>query len=196
LTIEGWMTLGVIAVVFVLLARELAPPDVVMFGGTVFLGVTGVLTTEQALGGFANQGVLAIGALFVVAAGIRETGAMDALAGRMLGKARDERSALIRLVFSVVPLSAVMNNTPLVAMLLPVVSGWCRRNRVSPSRLLIPLSYLAILGGTLTLIGTSTTVVVNGLLAGRACGGSCRGGCRCWGGVAALRRRAQADGHV
>lgn len=165
MTIEGWMTLGVIAVVFVLLARELAPPDVVMFGGTVFLGVTGVLTTEQALGGFSNQGVLAIGALFVVAAGIRETGAMDTMAGRMLGKARNERSALIRLVFSVVPLSAVMNNTPLVAMLLPVVSGWCRRNRVSPSRLLIPLSYLAILGGTLTLIGTSTTVVVNGLMA-------------------------------
>jgi Na+/H+ antiporter NhaD/arsenite permease-like protein len=86
--------------------------------------------------------------------------ALDLLGHRVLGQVRTEGVALVRLALVVVPLSAFLNNTPLVAMFIPVVLDWCRRNQIAPSRLLLPLSYLAILGGTCTLIGTSTNVVV------------------------------------
>jgi di/tricarboxylate transporter len=109
--------------------------------------------------------VVMIGALFAVSAGLRSTGALDWIGNQLLGKATSERGALIRLAATVVPTSAFVLNTPLVAMLAPVVVDWCRRRQISPSRLLIPLSYLTILGGVCTLIGTSTSLVINGTLA-------------------------------
>ncbi len=161
---EGWITLGAIAVVFVLLLRNWASPDVAMLSAAVFLGVIGVLDTGQVFEGLANPGVIAIAALFVVAAAMRETGALDALGTGLLGGAHNERSVLLRMAASVAPMSAFLNNTPVVAMMAPVLCDWCRKHGVSPSKLLIPLSYLAIIGGTCTLIGTSTTIVVNGLM--------------------------------
>ncbi|MCF6285959.1 MAG: SLC13 family permease, partial [Candidatus Hydrogenedentes bacterium] len=164
LTWEGWITLGVILSVFVVLVRNWAPPDMVMLSAAIFLGVTGVLEVDQVFAGLVNPGVLAIGALFIVAAAMRETGVIDMLGARLLGSARTEGAALIRLAVTVVPLSAFLNNTPVVAMLVPMLSNWSRKHRVAPSKLLIPLSYMAILGGTCTLIGTSTTIVVRGLM--------------------------------
>ena len=161
---EAWITLATIALVFVGLVRNMGPPDALLLGGTVILGLTGVITPEEAFSGFINPGVLTIAALFVVAAAMRETGALDAIGANILGKARSERAALVRMVLPVTGMSAFLNNTPVVAMLVPILTDWCRKNRVSPSRLLIPLSYLAILGGTCTLIGTSTNLVVNGLM--------------------------------
>ena len=102
--------------------------------------------------------------LFVVAAGLRDTGASTSVASRIFKGADDERSALQRILFPVAGLSAFLNNTPIVAMLMPGVVSWGRRAGVSPSKLLLPLSYAAILGGTCTLIGTSTNLVVSGLL--------------------------------
>lgn len=164
MTGEGWITIAVVAVVFVALVRNLAPPDLVFLGATAFLALVGVISVEQAFAGFSNPGMLTIAVLFVVAAALRETGVLDYLGHRVLGAARTERSVLVRLAWVVVPMSAFVNNTPVVAMFVPVVIDWCRRHRVSPSRLLIPLSYLAILGGTCTLIGTSTNLVVNGMM--------------------------------
>ena len=164
LTWEGWVTLGVITLVFFFLVRNIAPPDVVMFSASVCLGLLGILTTEQVFAGLTSPGVLAIGLLFIVAAGVRESGALDLLGGSLLGKARTERSVLLRMAASIVPLSAFMNNTPVVAMMVPMVTDWSRKHDVSPSRLLIPLSYMAIIGGTCTLIGTATTIVVNDLI--------------------------------
>ena len=161
---EGWVTLGVIGSVFVVLVRNWAPADVVMLSGAVVLGLAGVLDSGQVFAGLINPGVLAIGSLFVVAAGMRETGVIDALGARLLGTARTERAALARMAVAVVPLSAFLNNTPVVAMLAPMFSNWSRKHQVAPSKLLMPLSYLAILGGTCTLIGTSTTIVVDGLI--------------------------------
>lgn len=164
LTWEGWMTLGVIASVFVVLVRNWAPADVVMLSGAVVLGLAGILDSSQVFAGLVNPGVLAIGSLFVVAASMRETGLIDVLGARLLGTARTEGAALARMALAVVPLSAFLNNTPVVAMLVPMIGNWSRKHQVAPSKLLMPLSYMAILGGTCTLIGTSTTIVVDGLI--------------------------------
>ncbi len=161
---EAWLTLVVVGAVLFALVRNIAPPDALVLGGTIVVGLAGVISPAEALSGFSNAGMLTVGALFVVAAAMRETGALDALSRRIFGRARSERSALLRMSPAVVGMSAFFNNTPIVAMFIPAVIDWCRKHRVSPSRLLIPLSYLAIVGGTITLIGTSTNLVVNGMM--------------------------------
>jgi di/tricarboxylate transporter len=164
MTFEAWLTLGVVALIFVLLVKNLAPPDFLFLGATAFFALVGIITTEQAFAGFSNSGVLTVGLLFVIAAGLRETGVLNYLGARILGATRSESGVLKRLAAIVIPMSAFLNNTPIVAMFLPIVLDWSRKNRVSPSKLLIPLSYLTILGGTCTLIGTSTNLVVHGLM--------------------------------
>jgi di/tricarboxylate transporter len=162
--LEGWTTLGIVAVLFVALFRNVAPPDVLFLGATALLALLGIITTEDAFAGFSNSGMLTVALLFVIAAGLRETGVLDYLGHRVLGRASTTNGVLSRLAGVVLPMSAFLNNTPVVAMFVPIVLDWSRRNQVSPSKLLIPLSYLAILGGTCTLIGTSTNLVVNGLI--------------------------------
>jgi di/tricarboxylate transporter len=161
---DAWLTLLIVIGIFAALVWNLAPPDLMFLAATAVLALLGVIRTEDAFAGFSNSGMLTVAVLFVVAAGLRETGLLDILGHHVLGKARTAESALGRLSTVVIPLSAFLNNTPIVAMFLPVVIDWCRRNRVSASKLLIPLSYLTILGGTCTLIGTSTNLVVNGLM--------------------------------
>lgn len=161
---EAWLTLAVVVVIFILLARNLAPPDLIFIGATAFFALVGVITPEEAFEGFSNPGVLTVGVLFVVAAALRETGVLDYIGNLVLGRAKSERGAMVRLAGVLLPMSAFLNNTPIVAMFVPVVLDWCRRHRVAPTRLLIPVSYMAILGGTCTLIGTSTNLVVNGLM--------------------------------
>ena len=119
---------------------------------------------EDAFSGFANSGVLIVAALFVVAAGLRETGVMDYIGERFLGRVQTEAQALLLMAVVLIPSAMFLNNTPKVALLVPVLIAWCRKRRISPSRLLMPLSFLSILGGTCSLIGTSTNLVVQGLL--------------------------------
>jgi len=164
MSFDAWLTLLVVAGAFVALAWSWAPPDLVFVTATVVLAAAGVITTDEAFAGFSNAGMLTVAALFIVVAGLRETGVLDHIGHHVLGKAKTERAAIFRLGVVVMPMSAFLNNTPIVAMFLPVVIDWCRRHRVSPSKLLIPLSFLTILGGTCTLIGTSTNLVVNGLM--------------------------------
>ena len=171
LTSEGWIAIGVTVLIFFdMQRRRTGSVDMLFLAGLVAVTMTGVLTVEQALAGFANQAVVMIAALFAASAGLRVTGALDWLGNRLLGGATTERAALVRLAAAVVPSSAFILNTPLVAMLTPVVVDWCRQRSISPSRLLIPLSYFTIIGGVCTLIGTSTTVVINGLLARMSAG--------------------------
>jgi len=160
--LPAWISVAAVVAVFAgLYFRRGAPPDLLFMGGLVAVTVLGVLSPKEALAGFASPAVLMIGALFVVAAGLRSTGVLDWIGNRLLGTARTATAATIRLAFTVVGVSAFVNNTPVVAMFVPVVLDWCRKRGVSPSRLLIPLSYLAIMGGTCTLIGTSTNIVVS-----------------------------------
>lgn len=124
----------------------------------------GVIDLGEAVRGFSNPGMLTVAALFLVVAGLRETGAMDWVAQRMLGLPKTHRGALTRMMGPTLGLSVFLNNTPVVAMLIPVIADWSRKLRLQPSQLLIPLSYASILGGTCSLIGTSTNLVVAGLV--------------------------------
>lgn len=126
------------------------------------LVLTGILDVPTALSGFSNPATITIAALFVISAGLMRTGALDAVAGALQRRARGSVTRLLVLMALTVPfVSAFMNNTPLVAMLMPAILAVSRQMNVRPSKLMIPLSYFAILGGTCTLIGTGTNVLVN-----------------------------------
>lgn len=161
---QGWLTLGVIFLVLVAMVRGLAPPDLVMLAGLIVLGTTGVLTPEETFSGFANPAMATVAALFVLSAAMRETGALELTLGRLFGRAKTEFGSMVRTLPALSFLSAFLNNAPIVAMMTPLLIDWCRRNHVAPSRLLIPLSYTTILGSTITVIGTSVTLAVAGLV--------------------------------
>ncbi len=159
---QGWFSLALTAGVLLLLTGSQLRPHIVMMGALTLLSVSGVLTPAEALSGFSNSGLVTVGAMFVVAAGIYSSGGIDILVNSVLGKPRTLRAALARIFFPVSLLSGFVNNTPVVASLIPAVHAWARSIGISPSKLLIPLSYSAILGGTLTMIGTSTNLIING----------------------------------
>ncbi len=161
---DAWLTLAIIAAVVVVMARDLVPPTMAVLAGTIMLMLAGVITTEQAFAGFSNAAPLTIAALYVMAAAVTRTGLLRQGLSTVLGGASSDRGVLTRLLPGVAAGSSFLNNTPMVAMLVPEVSGWAARRGESASRLLMPLSFAAILGGTLTLIGTSTTLLVSGLL--------------------------------
>ena len=156
-----WFTLAVLVFVLVGLLQDLIGAEIVMLTGMLALVVTGVLPFKDAAEGFADKSCLAIGALYVVGLGLRSTGALETISRVMFGKPGPTTSRL-RLLGPIAALSAFMNNTPLVAFFLPVFVNISRRMRLSPSQLLIPLSYATILGGVCSLIGTSTNIVVAG----------------------------------
>ena len=159
---DAWFTLGVVGLIFGLLVWTRVAPDVVLIGGVALLMLKGILQPGEALAGMANEGMATIGVLYIVGAGVRQTGGVDFIAQRLFGRPRSTTGAISRLMFPTAALSAFMNNTPLVAMLIPAVGDWAKQHRVPVSKLMIPLSYAAILGGTCTLIGTSTNLVVDG----------------------------------
>jgi di/tricarboxylate transporter len=163
---EAWFTLGVITLGMVALIREMFAPDLIFLGLLALLIVAGILSPEEALVGFSNTGMIAVGALFVVAGALQNTGALGFVASRIFGRIASDRQALLKMMIPTAGVSAFLNNTPIVAMFTPVVIDWARRHGMSPSRFLIPLSYATILGGTCTLIGTSTNLVSNGLMIG------------------------------
>ena len=171
---EAAIVLAVLALVLGLLIFSRIPPDAVLVGGLTLLLVApaplatgwklGVITTVEAFAGFSNPGMLTVGVLFIVVTGLRETGGIDWIAQSVLGRPSTVRRALARILLPVVGLSTFLNNTPVVAMLIPAVSEWAKKLKLAPSKLMIPLSYAAILGGTCSLIGTSTNLVVAGLV--------------------------------
>ena len=161
---EAWVSVGVIVLNVLLLIVTRIGADIVLVSGVTVLLLLGILSPSDALSGLANEGMVTVGVLYVVVAGLRETGGVNWLGQHLFGRPKSLSGAQFRLMAPITALSAVLNNTPLVAMMIPAVSDWAKRNRLSASRLMIPLSYAAILGGTCSLIGTSTNLVVNGLL--------------------------------
>jgi len=162
--LDGWLTLAVVGMVVGLLAFTRLSPDLTLLSALAVLLLAGVLDPGEALSGFANEAVATIALLFVVAAGVVETGGITWIAERIFGRPRSLPGATLRLMLPTSLLSSVLNNTPVVAMLIPAVNDWAKQQRLPVSKLMIPLSYAAILGGTCTLIGTSTNLLVNGML--------------------------------
>ncbi len=162
--VDAALTLVVVLAVVVALARDLAPPAPVVLAATLALLLAGVIDAEKAFSGFSNPAPITVAALFVVARAVEVTGALEPLITRLLGRTGSRSGQLARLVLPTASASAFLNNTPIVAMAAPDVADWADRNGVSASRLLMPLSYAAILGGVVTVIGTSTNLVVSGLL--------------------------------
>ena len=166
--LDAWLSLFVTLGCLVTLATTQIGTDMVMVAGLTVLMLVRVINPVEALSGFANESLLSIGALYIVAAGLRETGALNLVVGRVFGRPKSATTAQARMMLPVAFMGAFMNSTPLVAAFLPYVSDWARQCRISPSKLMIPLSYAAIFGGTCTLIGTSTNLVVNGMLTSQA----------------------------
>ena len=160
---EAWFTIATTVMVLILLMLE-KPADLVFMGAIVLLSLFGVLKPEEAFSGFISNSLLMVAALFVVTAGLKETGVVDFVGASVLGPAKTELGGLLLLAAFTVVTSAFLNNTPIVAMLIPVVISWCRKHHVAPSKLLIPLSFMTILGGCCSRIGTSTNLVVDGLM--------------------------------
>jgi di/tricarboxylate transporter len=161
---DAAFTLVLVVALFLLLAFTTLAPDLILLGGVLSLLVLGILSPGEALAGFSNEGMVTVAVLYIVGAGVQETGGIDTIAKTMFGRPRSLLGAIIRVVFPNIALSGFMNNTPLVAMMIPAVNDFAKSQRIAPSKLMIPLSYAAILGGTMTLIGTSTNLVVQGML--------------------------------
>ncbi|MCP5312214.1 MAG: SLC13 family permease [Chromatiaceae bacterium] len=164
---EGWFTLGVTTASFLLFAFTRIAPDIVTSAALSLLLIVGVVTPAEGLIGFANEGMLTVAVLYVVVTGLTETGAVAWIVQSLLGRPRSDTHARLRLMAPVAALSAFINNTPVVAIFIPAVQDWAKRHRLELSRLMIPLSFASIAGGTCTLIGTSTNLVVNGLYTAR-----------------------------
>ncbi len=161
---EQWFTTAVILLTVVVLVRDLLPPSVAMTGAMVAALTAGIITPAEALAGFSNPAPVTIAALYVLAKAADKTGALAPLMGSLLGDNHSQRMTTVRLAIPTAFASSFLNNTPIVAMLIPQVESWAEARGRSPSHYLLPLSYAAVLGGVVTLMGTATNIVVSGLL--------------------------------
>lgn len=160
----AWITLVVILTAVVALVKEAGKPEHILLAALGGLLLFGILTPEEAFAGLSSSAVVAVGSLFVVSAGVQRTGAISFVDRLLFSRSSSMRNQLLRLMLTTSSLSAFLNNTPVVGMLVPRVEAWCQRTGVSPSKLMIPLSYAAIVGGTMTMIGTSTNLLVSSIM--------------------------------
>jgi len=162
--LHAWLAVGVTCGALLTLSLTKFAADAILFSAVAILVVAGVLTPGEAFSGFTNEGLITIAVLYVIARGMMDTGVVRMMAHALLGQPGSISLAQVRLMTPVAIASAFLNNTPVVAMLIPAVSDWAKRNNLDIGQLMIPLSYGAIIGGTCTLIGTSTNLIVNGML--------------------------------
>jgi di/tricarboxylate transporter len=161
---EAWVAVAVVLMNILLLIFTRYSADLVLMAGVTLLVLLGILNPSEALAGFSNEGMATVGIMYIVVAGLEATGGIAWISRYLFGKPKSIIEAQLRMMIPVAALSAFMNNTPLVAMMIPAVTEWAKRFKISPSKLLMPLSHAAVLGGVITIIGTSTNLVVNGLL--------------------------------
>ncbi len=160
MNVDQMWTLGIVLGVLILLVTEWVPPGIAGLLAIVSLAITGVLPTDDAFRGLTNSAVLTVGCMFVLSAGISQTGAAAAAANRIAATGLGPKATYVALLILTMILSGFVNNTPLVLIVIPLVLGLANRAQEAPSRLLLPLSYVSILGGMCTLIGTSTNLIV------------------------------------
>ena len=151
---EGWIMCVDLLLMFIILFLDALPTDFAMLAALMVPWYCQIITTTEALEGFSNSAVLSVAILYVVAEGMTSTGAMEYLMNILLGRPRSHAQAQLMLMFPVGLFSAFLNNTPIVAMLIPVLTNWCKKCKFDVKQFMIPLSYATIFGGTCTLIGT------------------------------------------
>jgi di/tricarboxylate transporter len=158
------LVLLILLLLLLALLLDLARPHFCFISALMALLVTGQLSPAQAFSGFSNESVFTVGALFVVAAGIKRTEALSILDRIVFTETVTPRQLMFRMMAGTSVFSAFLNNTPIVAMLIPKVNSWAERRKLSPSRFLLPLSYAASVGGIITIIGTSTNLIVSSVI--------------------------------
>ncbi len=159
-----WYTLALIIIMPYLLIKEWVETEVVLFGTLILLLLGSVITVEEAFSGFSNEGVLIIAFLFIISGSLSKSNALNyfkILPGKI---SSSNKRNLIQYILPVSVISAFVNNTPVVALFIPIVRSWAEKHNISPAKFFIPISYAAILGGMCTLIGTSTNLIVHGIM--------------------------------
>jgi len=162
-SIYAWITIATVLIMFTTLLVTKLRSDVVFLGAVGVLFVTGVLDAKEAFSGFSGTSVITVGVLFVVVAGLTRTGVLHCIVRYLLGTPGSYAKAVTRLMLPVAFLSSFLSNTTVVALFVNVVKMWSKKLGISPSKLLIPLSYASGMGGVCTLIGTPPNLIISGL---------------------------------
>lgn len=164
MTLEMWFVLIIVFLMLVSLVKELARPDVIMFMTLFSFILTDIITIDEALKGFSNEGMLTVALLFIIGRAIQKSGVFERAILKLLREGEQPKIALLKLLTPTALFSTLLNNTPIVATFTPIIKSWCEKHDLAPSKFLMPLSFVTILGGTITLIGTSTNLVIHGML--------------------------------
>ncbi len=163
--LSAWITIATVLLMFTVLLFTKLRADFVFLGAIAVLFVTGVLDAQEAFSGFSSTSVIIIGVLFVVLAGLTHTGVLQWIVKHLLGQPETYTKAVLRLTLPVAALSSFLSNTTVVALFVNIVKIWSKKLNISPSKLLIPLSYASGMGGVCTLIGTPPNLIISGLYA-------------------------------
>ena len=161
--LHAWITIATVLTMFTVLLFTKLRADLVVLGAIGILFVTGVLDAKEAFSGFSNTSVVVIGVLFIVVAGLTHTGVLQWIVKNLLGQPTGYARAVVRLMLPVAALSSFLSNTTVVALFVGIVRMWSKKLGVSPSKLLIPLSYASGMGGICTLIGTPPNLIISGM---------------------------------
>ena len=162
-SLNAWITIVTVVGMFTVLLFTKWRSDVVFLGAIGVLYVTGVLDAKEAFSGFSSTSVITVGVLFVIVAGLTRTGVLYWIVKHLLGTPDNYPKAVMRLMLPVAVLSSFLSNTTVVSLFVGIVKMWSRKLGISPSKLLIPLSYASGMGGVCTLIGTPPNLVISGL---------------------------------
>ena len=162
-SLYAWITIVTVLTMFTVLLFTKLRADLVFLGAIGILFVTGVLEPKEAFSGFSSTSVIVIGVLFVVVAGLTHTGVLQWIVKNLLGQPKTYTKAVVRLMLPVAGLSSFLSNTTVVALFVGIVKMWSKKLNISPSKLLIPLSYASGMGGVCTLIGTPPNLIISGL---------------------------------
>jgi di/tricarboxylate transporter len=172
MTISGYIALGVILLMIIGLIKELLRPGLILFSALVIFMMTDIISAEDALSGFSNKGMITVALLFLVSEGVKETGVLNKIGAFILPKKRKPIPRLLmQIMIPVSAISAFLNNTPVVIIFGPMLKKWADKLSLPSQKFLIPLSYATIFGGTCTLIGTSTNLLVHGMMLDRGMAG-------------------------
>jgi di/tricarboxylate transporter len=170
--ISGYISLGVILLMIIALIKEILRPGLILFTALVLFLVFDILSAEEALSGFSNKGMITVALLFLVSEGVKESGVLNKLGAVILPKKRKPIPRLLmQIMIPVSAISAFLNNTPVVIIFAPLLKKWADKMSLPSQKFLIPLSYATIFGGTCTLIGTSTNLLVHGMMLERGMAG-------------------------